>query len=64
MEKQTIQNSSDYQGIIDDWKRETNYFDRIISIDEMAEMLTNMRFGTAETQVIIASLMACGAKFK
>ena len=64
MEKQTIQNSSDYRGIIDDWKRDTNYFDGIISIDEMAEMLTNMRFGTAETQVIIASLMACGAKFK
>ena len=52
MEKQTIQNSSDYRGIIDDWKRNTNYFDGIISIDEMAEMLTNMRFGTAETQVL------------
>lgn len=64
MEKQTIQNSSDYRKIIDDWKRETCYFDGILSVDEMVEMLTNMSFGTAETQVIIASLMACGAKFK
>lgn len=64
MEKQTIQNSSDYRGIINDWKDHTNYFDRIISIDGMVEMFTNMRFGEAEIQVIVASLMACGAKFK
>lgn len=64
MEKQTVQNSKDYQQIINDWKVYTNYFDGIISIDEMVEMFTNMRFGTAETQVIMASLMACGAKFK
>lgn len=64
MEKQTIQNSKDYQQIINDWKVYTNYFDGIISIDEMVEMFTNMRFGTAEIQVIMASLMACGAKFK
>ena len=64
MEKQTIQNSSDYYGIIDDWKNETNYFNNIISIDEMVELFANMRFGKGETQVIMASLMACGAKFK
>lgn len=64
MEKQTIQNSSDYQGIINEWKKYTSYFDGIISIDEMVEMFARMRFGEAEIQVIIASLMACGAKFK
>lgn len=64
MERKTIQNSKDYQKIINDWKVYTNYFDGIISIDEMIEMFTNMRFGTAEIQVIMASLMACGAKFK
>lgn len=64
MEKQTIQNSKNYQQIIDDWMGHTNYFDGILSIDEMVEMFTNMRFGNAEIQVIMASLMACGAKFK
>lgn len=64
MERQTVQNSSDYRKIIDDWKGNTNYFDGILSVDEMVEMFTNMRFGEAETQVIMASLMACGAKFK
>lgn len=64
MEKQTIQNSSDYWGIIDDWRGNTNYFDEILTIDEMMVMFRNMRFGEAEIQVIMASLMACGAKFK
>lgn len=64
MEKQTVQNSSDYRKIIDDWRGDTNYFDGILSVDEMVEMFTNMRFGKGETQVIMASLMACGAKFK
>ena len=64
MEKQTIQNCSNYRKIIDDWKGNTNYFDGIISIDGMVEMFTNMRFGEGEIQVIMASLMACGAKFK
>lgn len=64
MEKQTVQNSSDYRKIIDDWKGDTNYFDGILSVDEMVEMFTNMRFGKGETQVIMASLMACGAKFR
>lgn len=64
MEKQTVQNSKDYQQIIKDWKHDTNYFNGILSVDEMVEMFTNMRFGTGEIQVIMASLMACGAKFK
>ena len=64
MEKQTIQNSKDYQQIISDWKDHTNYFNGILSVDEMIEMFTNMRFGEPETQVIMASLMVCGAKFK
>lgn len=64
MEKQTVQTSSDYRKIIDDWKGDTNYFNGILSVDEMVEMFTNMRFGKGETEVIMASLMACGAKFR
>lgn len=64
MEKQTIQNSKDYQQIIADWKGHTNYFDGTLSIDEMVEMFRHMRFGEGETQVIMASLMSCGAKFR
>ena len=64
MEKQTVQNSSDYRKIIDDWKDDTNYFIGILSVDKMIEMFTDMLFGEPETKVILASLMACGAKFR
>lgn len=64
MEEQTVQNSKDYQQIIRDWKDDTNYFNNSITVDEMVEMFTNMRFGKGETEVIMASLMACGAKFR
>lgn len=63
MEKKTIQNSTDYQAIVNDWIGNTNYINDIISIDDMVEMFKGFRFGEAETQVIIASMMACGAKF-
>lgn len=64
MEKHTVQNSNDYQAIIADWIGHTNYINDIISIDEMVEMFKHFHFGEAETQVILASLMICGAKFK
>ena len=64
MEKHTVQNSDNYQGIIADWIGHTNYINGIISIDEMVEMFKYFHFGEAETQVILASLMACGATFK
>ena len=64
MEKQTIQNSKDYQQIIRDWKHDTNYFNNSITVDGMMEMFSDMHFGDAEMQVIMASLMACGAKFR
>ena len=65
MEKHTVQNSDNYQAIIADWLGNTNYINDIISIDEMVEMFTDtFHFGYAETQVILASMMMCGAKFK
>ena len=51
--------------IIDNSKENTAFFDNTISIDDMYEMLRyRMRFGEAETNVIIASLVIAGAKFK
>lgn len=64
MEKHTVQNSNDYQAIIADWIGHTNYINGIISIDEMVEMFQQFHFGEAEIQVILASMMACGAQFK
>ena len=64
MEKHTVQNSNDYQAIIADWLGHTNYINGIISIGDMVEMFEHFHFGQAETQVILASMMACGAKFK
>ena len=61
--KNTVQNSDDYQKIIDDWKNGTYYFDGFLGIDEMCDMFRNKGFGEAETQIIMASLMFCGAKF-
>ena len=46
------------------WKNETAYFDGSISYGEMESMLRyRMRFGEAETQVIMMSLVLAGAKF-
>ena len=64
MEKHTVQNSDNYQAIVNDWIGSTNYINDIISIDEMVEMFEHFHFGQAETQVILASMMLCGAKFK
>lgn len=65
MEKHTVQNSDNYEAIIADWIGHTNYFNGVIAIDDMVKMFINdFHFGEAETQVILASMMACGAKFK
>ena len=65
MEKQTVQTSNNYQAIVNDWIGNTNYINDVIALDDMVEMFTNtFHFGQAETQVILASMMACGAKFK
>ena len=46
------------------WKNETGYFDSSISYGQMESMLRyRMRFGEAETQVIMMSLILAGAKF-
>ena len=45
-------------------KNDTGYFDGSISYEEMESMLRyRMRFGEAETQVIMMSLVLAGAKF-
>ena len=46
------------------WKNETAYFDGSISYGQMESMLRyRMRFGVAETEVILMSLILAGAKF-
>ena len=51
--------------IIEANKDNTAYFDKSISVEEMYEMLRyRMRFGEAETKVIIAALEISGAKFR
>lgn len=51
--------------IIEQHKDNTAYFDKSMSREEMREMLRwRMRFGQAETEVIIAALVIAGAKFK
>ena len=53
------------KAIIEINKNNTNYFNNSMTRDEMFDMLRfRMRFGQAETEVIIASLIIAGAKFK
>ena len=50
---------------INAYKNMTSYFDKSLSCTDMYNMLRfQMRFGEAETQVIIAALILSGAKFK
>lgn len=50
---------------IEEYKDLTAFFDNSMSEIEMYEMLRyRMSFGEAETRVIIASLVAVGAKFR
>lgn len=45
-------------------KDNTGYFDGSVTAADMKDMLRNrMRFGEAETNVIIAALVLAGAKF-
>lgn len=51
--------------IIDEYKDETQYFNEQMTFDQMYNMLRlNYEFGEAETKVIIASLIKCGAEFR
>lgn len=53
------------KAVIEHNKNNTAYFDNSMTRDEMFDMLRyRMRFGQAETEVIIASLIIAGAKFK
>ena len=50
--------------IIEEYKDRTAYFDGSIKIEDMWEMLRfSMRFGEAETEVILAALKLAGAKW-
>lgn len=50
---------------INAYKNITSYFNESLSCTDMYNMLHfEMRFGEAETQVIIAALILSGAKFK
>lgn len=63
MEKITTRKQA--QEVINANKDHTCYFSNEISQEVMYDMLRyRMRFGEAETQVIIASLINSGAKFK
>lgn len=51
--------------VIEEYKNDTSYFSEDVSQEKMFNMLRfDMRFGQAETLVIIASLIKAGAKFK
>lgn len=50
---------------INAYKDSTAYFDKFMTENDMYNMLRyQMRFGEAETQVIISALVVSGAKFK
>lgn len=50
---------------VEAYKDNTCFYDESMTQEEMYEMLRyRMRFGEAETRVIIASLVISGAKFK
>ena len=51
--------------IIAEYKDDTNYFNGILTAEEMYDLFRNRcSFGEAETMTIIASLIKCGAKFQ
>lgn len=51
--------------VIEEYKNDTSYFSEDVSQEKMFNMLRfDMRFGQAETLVIIASLIKAGAKFR
>lgn len=54
----------DCKRIIRENRDNTAWFDQSYSMDDMWEMLRyRMQFGEAETAVIVAALIRCGAKF-
>ena len=50
--------------ILDKYKNQTSYFDGEIEMENMKEMFRYMGFGEAETNVILASLVLTGCKFR
>lgn len=64
MKRKNKWSHEDCRRIINENKENTNYFNGKISFDGMYEMFRyQMRFGEAETAVIIAALIRAGAKF-
>ena len=51
--------------IVEEYKDRTGYFDNSLRYEAMENMFRyQMRFGEAETKVILASLTMAGAKFR
>ena len=48
---------------IEHYKDLTGYFDGSLNMADMVNMLRGMRFGEAETNVIMAALILAGGKF-
>lgn len=63
MKYATKKNAKEILAVIKE-QHSTNYFNGHVSMNEMYDMLRNrMRFGSAETNAIIAALVLAGAKF-
>lgn len=50
--------------ILDKYKNQTFYFNGEIELENLKEMFRYMNFGEAETNVILASLVLAGCKFR
>lgn len=50
--------------ILDKYKNQTPYFDGEMEMETMIEIFQYMNFGEAETNVILASLVLAGCKFR
>ncbi len=48
---------------IEQYKDRTGFFDGSLNMADMVNMLRGMRFGEAETNVIMAALILAGGKF-
>ena len=48
---------------IEQYKDRTGFFDGSLNMADMVNMLRDMRFGEAETNVIVAALILAGGKF-
>lgn len=65
MKRKNFWTHTECQRLINEYKDKTAYFDDSLSHGEMYWLLhKKMGFGEAETIVILAALIKCGAHFK